>query len=413
MDEIARAMRILYIHQYFRTPSEGGATRSYYLAKGLADAGYEVEVISGGTKRYDLKRMDGFTVHYLPVSYSQDFGFLRRVFAFWDFVRKAKKLILKLPRTDLFYISSTPLTTGWIGLWAKKKFAIPYFFEVRDIWPEAPIQVGAISNPFLIRFLRKQEKRIYENALQLVGLSPGMVNHIRKICPAHPVHLIPNFSNPEIFSPNPKSPELLREYRLDKVLTVAYTGAIGKVNAVNELLDFAAYSMKKEKSWQFLIMGEGSEKQKLMERVKKQGLSRVRFIPFGSKIKVNEVLGISDFAWISFADLPILSTNSPNKFFDALAAGKGIIINHKGWVHSLVKDNRMGLSAFNQNWAKLFRQFEEIESSPEVLKEMQKNSVRISAQFFTHEIAVMRLLHVIDPKKHPLTQDHGAYIRIA
>jgi hypothetical protein len=152
-------MRIFYIHQYFRTPEEGGAVRSYHLAKGLAEAGMQIEVITGGNiKSYDQRWIDGIKVHYLPVDYDQKFGFLKRVWAFLEFVRKAKNLIPKLGRADLLYVTSTPLTTGLIGLWAKKKLAIPYIFEVRDIWPEAPIQVGAIKNPWLIRALKSLEK---------------------------------------------------------------------------------------------------------------------------------------------------------------------------------------------------------------------------------------------------------------
>ena len=121
MAEIAKAMRIFYIHQYFRMPEEGGAVRSYHLAKGLAEAGIQVEVITGGNiKSYDQRWIDGVKVHYLPVEYDQKFGFLKRVWAFLAFVRKAKNLIPKLGRADLLYVTSTPLTTGLIGLWAKK-----------------------------------------------------------------------------------------------------------------------------------------------------------------------------------------------------------------------------------------------------------------------------------------------------
>ncbi|MHA7130724.1 glycosyltransferase family 4 protein [Algoriphagus namhaensis] len=406
-------MRIIYIHQYFKTPAEGGATRSYYLAKGLADAGYDVEVITGGSVHYDLKKMEGFTVHYLPVGYAQRFGFVRRVFAFFSFVYRAKKLIQKLPRPDLFYISSTPLTTGWIGLWAKKRFAVPYIFEVRDIWPEAPIQVGVIRNPLLIRFLRKQEKKIYTHALQLVGLSPGMVNHMRKLCPKKEIHLIPNFSDSEFFAPQKKRKSDLQHFGLSGQLTLAYTGALGKVNAVEELIEFAEFVRDRGKNWQFLIMGEGSEKEKLEASAREKNLDSVHFVPFGSKDEVQRVLSVADFAWISFADLPILSTNSPNKFFDALAAGKGILINHKGWVYRLVKQNRLGLSVLNRDWPRLCAELEELERNPQRLEQFGKNSRTVFEGFFTAEIAVRRLLHVIDPKAHPLTLAHEAYIRIA
>ena len=84
-------MRIIYIHQYFRTPNEGGAVRSYHLAKGLVDAGHEVEMITGGSQTaYDQRWMEGIKVHYLPVSYDQKFGFFKRVLSFLSYIRQAK-----------------------------------------------------------------------------------------------------------------------------------------------------------------------------------------------------------------------------------------------------------------------------------------------------------------------------------
>ena len=247
-------MRIIYIHQYFKTPAEGGAVRSYHLAKGLVDAGHEVEMITAGSNSgYDQRWIEGIKVHYLPVRYEQKFGFFRRVWAFLSYVRQAKKLIKKLPRPDLLYVTSTPLTTGLLGLWAKRRMAIPYIFEVRDLWPQAPIEVGAIKNPIVKRSLESLEKKIYQRAMSLVALSPGIADHLRKVTPSQKIHLIPNFSDLDRFFPMEKSERLLQKYQLTDALTIAYTGALGQVNAVNELLDLAEKAQDKGKSWQFLM----------------------------------------------------------------------------------------------------------------------------------------------------------------
>ena len=86
-------MRIFYIHQYFKTPEEGGAVRSYHLAKGLADAGIQVEVITGGNvKSYDQRWIDGVKVHYLPVSYDQKFWLCEAGLGFFRICQKGQKL---------------------------------------------------------------------------------------------------------------------------------------------------------------------------------------------------------------------------------------------------------------------------------------------------------------------------------
>jgi glycosyltransferase involved in cell wall biosynthesis len=395
-------MRIIYIHQYFKTPEEGGAVRSYYLAKGLVDAGHDVELITtANISNYDQRWIDGIKVHYLPVKYDQKFSYLKRIWAFLDFVKKSKLLVKKLKRPDLLYITSTPLTIGLIGLWAKEKLAIPYIFEVRDLWPKAPIEVGAIRNPLLIKYLQHLEAKIYKNAISLVALSPGIANHLRTISPQCTLHLIPNFSDLEQFQPLPKSDLLLEKYDLKKTFTIAYTGALGKVNAVAELIDLAELAFLQKKNWQFLIMGEGSHREYLEQITQEKGLDNVIFIPFGNKASVNEVFSLADLAWISFAHYPVLKTNSPNKFFDAIAAGKPVIINHKGWVYDLMKANHLGISCLPSKLYKTFVQLEELAENPGQIQDMARNSRRLAESYFSKEIAVARLIHVLDPDANP------------
>ncbi|SHO62028.1 glycosyltransferase involved in cell wall biosynthesis [Algoriphagus zhangzhouensis] len=414
MAQVEQAMKVYYIHQYFKTPEEGGAVRSFHLAKGLVKNGIKVEIITAGNQQgYDQKWIEGFKVHYLPVSYQQEFGFLKRIQAFYSFVKQAKKLIQKLPRPDLLYISSTPLTTGWIGLWAKKKFALPYIFEVRDLWPEAPIQVGAIRQKFLKTYLYGLEKRIYQQALSIVALSPGIASYIRTKVSNLKISIIPNFSDLEQFYPQNKNEKLREELSLKKGLTIAYAGALGKVNAVDELIDLANMAQQQKKNWQFLIMGEGSKKGLLEEKSNRLGLKNLVFVPFGPKEEVNQILGLADFAWISFAHLPVLKTNSPNKFFDALAAGKAIIVNHKGWVHQLVKKNDLGISCLPGKMGNCFSKLEKLESNPEKLARFQQNSRQLAERYFTKEIAVEKLASIIDPSKTPPTQGDEVYILTA
>lgn len=406
-------MKIIYIHQYFRTPEQGGAVRSYHLAKGLVEAGHEVEMITAHNSGfYDQKWIEGVKVHYLSVAYSQHFGFLKRIWSFLMFVRKSKKLLQKLSRPDLLYITSTPLTTGLIGLWAKRKLALPYVFEVRDLWPEAPIQVGAIRNRLAIAYLKKLEKKIYSQSLRLVGLSPGIVRHLQSLVSDKEVALIPNFSDLELFYAKEPDSTLRKSLGLSPGLTIAYTGALGMVNAVDELLDLAEWAQKRGKNWNFLILGEGSHQETLQQDAKQRQLHQVRFLPLQNKKQVNEILNLADFAWISFAHYPVLKTNSPNKFFDALAAGKPILVNHKGWVFDLVKSHELGIAFLPGKWEKAWEKLEELESQPMRIHAMGQRSRQLASFYFSKELAVSRVLEVVESRPK-LTLDSSADIRIA
>lgn len=407
-------MRIIYIHQYFVTPAEGGATRSYHLAKGMIEKGIEVEMITSHNKGYyDLRIIDGIKVHYLPVAYRQQFGFLKRIWAFWGFVKTAKSYIKKLPRPDFFYISSTPLTTGLIGLWAKRKFAIPYIFEVRDLWPDAPIQVGAVKSAVLKKILFSLESRIYRHALKIVALSPGIAENIRSKVPRSAIHIIPNFVDLKTFFPIKKNEKLLHQFGLKNHFTIAYAGAIGKVNAVSELLDLARISQDQGKDYQFVAMGQGSETATLLQQAKKMELKNFFYFPFASKAKVNDLLACADMAFISFSHHPVLKTNSPNKFFDALASGKAILVNHKGWVYDLVKSEKLGVFYPPNKPEIAFEKIEELAQNPKTIRNMQEHSRSLACRYFSKEIAISRLLSVIDEKQYGKLTEDGVYILTA
>ncbi|UJP65987.1 glycosyltransferase family 4 protein [Mongoliitalea daihaiensis] len=402
-------MHIFYIHQYFVTPSQGGATRSYHLAKGMVAKGLMVDMITAHQESfYDFKIIDGIRVHYLPVNYSQTMGFLRRIWAFLRFVVMAKRLIRKLPRPDYLYVTSTPLTTGLIALWAKKKFAIPYIFEVRDLWPDAPIEIGVIQNPLLQNYLWALEKKIYRQALKTVALSPGIANAIRQKVPSAEVHVVPNFADLNIFHPQPKCPKLLQKFGLKDTFTIIYAGAIGKVNALHELLDLAEAT-----PYQFLIMGEGSELPTLQNEARQRRLSNLRFIPFGPKTTVNKVMSCADMACILFERSPIFKTNSPNKFFDALAMGKAILTNQKGWIGELVHNQELGIYHDCTKLERTLQQLEEIAQEPKALKKMQYNSRQLAERYFNAENAVSKILHVIDPDRFTASFNDEVYIRTA
>ncbi|NJO01130.1 MAG: glycosyltransferase family 4 protein [Bacteroidia bacterium] len=153
-------MKVLYIHQYFKTPEEGGSLRSYYLAKALVSVGLEVEMITAhARKKYIYREIDGIRVHYLPVYYDNSLGFWGRIYAFAKFLVLSYRCARKIRDVSLCYASSTPLTVGLVALGLRARFGLPYFFEVRDLWPEAPIQMGVIRNRLLKNLLCYLEKK--------------------------------------------------------------------------------------------------------------------------------------------------------------------------------------------------------------------------------------------------------------
>ena len=116
-------MKILYIHQYFKTPSEAGGTRSYWLAKKLVDSGFNVTLYTTSDNLNEKKVVeivDGIKVVYIRLPYSQKMNISQRLYSFVSFMIKATFFALKEKNIDLIFATSTPLTVGFPALVLKK-----------------------------------------------------------------------------------------------------------------------------------------------------------------------------------------------------------------------------------------------------------------------------------------------------
>jgi len=346
-------MKIIYLHQYFNTNEMPGSTRSFELSKRLVENGHKVYLITSKRDDYQLQKNgwtkeNGIDVYWTPVSYSNKMGFLRRIFSFLLFSIKSLKVTLSI-NADIIYATSTPLTIAIPAIIYSRIKAKPMIFEVRDLWPEIPIAVGAIKSPFT-RFLALYlEKLAYKNSKKIIALSDGMRSGIiKKGYPANKINVITNLSNTRAYEEIDKNKDYgirIHNYYpepLDKL--VIYTGAFGHVNDVNYLIKIAGVLKNINNKIKFIIAGEGVEQQNIYSTSKELGVlnSSVFIIDPLEKSKIPLLYSKASIVSSLFINLEELWNNSANKFFDGLAAGKPIMINYSGWQRSLLEKYNAG-----------------------------------------------------------------------
>lgn len=391
-------MKILFIHQYFKTPEEGGGIRSYYMCKALIAKGHQVVLISShNNKKYLFKEVEGIKVHYLPVFYDNKLGFAGRVFAFIKFLGLSTVKALKIPDVDCVYTSSSPLTVGLTGILLKKTKKVRFIFEVMDLWPEAPIQMGFIRNPVLKKILYLLEKAIYKSSDLVIAASPGMEEGVKRVAPQVPTRMIPNMSDCSYFSPRPKNENLIRKYEVKGKLVCCYTGAVGLSNSLDNLLEIALYLERAAiHDIHFLIAGEGAHLSKLKEMAAHSRLSNVSFLGYLPKDSIREIYNVSNINLIFFSSEKILETNSPNKFFDGLAAGLPAIININGWIKELCEENNCG-KFFNRHKPEDFLKItEELRNTDGMLKMYSKNARKLAETRFNKDIILKEFSEIFD-----------------
>ncbi len=346
-------MKIAYLHQYFRTPSMSGGTRSFEMGRRLAANGHEVHIVTSTQDSTDQKsgwsttQEAGLTVHWLSVPYSNHMRHHQRLNAFLRFAVAAGLHTASLA-PEIVFASSTPLTIAISGVYASKRHRIPMVFEVRDLWPEVPIAVGALRDPVSKWLARQLEQAAYRNAAHIVALSPGMRDGIVATgYPPKSVTIIPNSCDFDLFAVDPEVGRSFRRehaWLQDRPLVV-YAGTLGPINGVEYLVRLAAAVRAYQPEVRFLIVGMGKQYREVESLAARLGVlnTSLYMIPGMSKAEIPAVLSAASIVTSVFVDLKEMWNNSANKFFDALAAGRPIAINYDGWQADLIRETGAGV----------------------------------------------------------------------
>ena len=395
-------MKILYIHQYFVIPSEPGGTRSYWISRELIKNGHQVTMITSTRDKNQERRVtiDGINVIYLYVPYSNKMSILKRLVAFLKFMFLSSWYVIKLEKHNLAIATSTPLTIGFPALVGKIFKGLPYVFEVRDLWPEVPVQMGGVKNKFLIKILYWFERTIYKKSAHVIALSPGMHDGVIKAgTPEKKVTTIPNMSKIDEFWPREKDTKLLAELGLKKdSFKVVYFGTMGQANAIEYIVAAIQY-LKNEKTVEFLFLGGGALENKIKEICKNEDLSAVHFYGKVPMARLSAIVNLCDVSLVTFSNLPILATNSPNKLFDTLSAGKAIIVNSPGWTKTMVEDNNCGYFVDPLNAQNLADRIIHLRDNNELCHEMGKNARILAETTFDKSILCKKFVYTIENLK--------------
>ena len=350
-------MHILYFHQHFSTPRGATGTRSYEMAQKLIKLGHSVTMVCGsynvgatgieknfvnGRREGDV---DGIHVIEFDLSYANSDSFLTRSLQFFKFAYHSVKIALRSDY-DLLFATSTPLTASIPGIFAKTFRGKKFVFEVRDLWPELPKAMGVISNPLILWAMGVLEKVSYAKADACIGLSPGIVEGIRKHSREElPVSMVPNGCDLELFDKAGQSFQFPFQRQAD-TLIACFTGAHGTANGLDSILD-AAQTLKKRQAEniKLVFVGEGKVKAGLKQRAGEQGLDNCVFI---DAIPKNELVGLlheADVGIMPLANVPAFYYGtSPNKFFDYISCGLPVLNNYPGWLAEMIGEYECGIA---------------------------------------------------------------------
>ncbi|HWV39944.1 MAG TPA: glycosyltransferase family 4 protein [Vulgatibacter sp.] len=395
-------MRILYLHQYFKTPSMSGGTRSFELARRLVEHGHDVHIVASdqesNSRSIRRTKESGILVTWIPVRYSNQLAFNKRLLAFAKFAIQSSFQAMRW-NPDVVYATSTPLTIGIPGLLASRRWGVPLVFEVRDLWPEIPIAMGALRNPFTRAAARYLERTIYQNSAHVVALSPGMRDGILAAgVEAERTSVIPNLCNPDFSLIDERQIETLKRGLppLSGRKVVVYAGTFGKANDLSYLILLARKCLELDPSILFLVAGDGMEREEIVSLAHREGVlnSTVYFLGRLPKAQMPSFFQLADVSLALFAPIPELEHNSANKFFDSIATGCPVAINYGGWQADLIRKESLGI-VLDRDVARASRLLVDSLKDRPFLDAARASALRLRHEFSADKAAAS-LMHILE-----------------
>lgn len=350
-------MHILLIHQAFAAIDEPGGTRHHEMALHLAKMGHKVTIIASpvsyltGDAQQERMRwrteQDGgenITILRAYTYRALHKSFVHRVFSFLSFMFSSFLIGLSVKKVDLIWGTSPPIFQG-VTAWAlaRLKWA-KFIFEIRDLWPAFAIAVGVLTHPLLIRLTEWLEGFLYKRADQLMVNSPGFIEHIQGRGGKN-ISLVPNGADAEMFEPDSDGAEFRKAHGLGDKFVALYAGAHGMSNDLDVLLDAAELLLYEETHIQIVLLGDGKEKARLVQRAQDMDLTNLSFIPPVPKEAMGKALAAADACIAILKPVEMYKTVYPNKVFDYLAAGRPIVMAIDGVAREVVEQAQAGIFA--------------------------------------------------------------------
>jgi len=336
-------MNILLINHYAGSPSLGMEYRPYFMAKEWQKHGHNILIVAAShshvrSKQFNMKEnfekhnIEG--VNYLvlnsPAYEGNTFKRLVNIMTFVWRLSKYKEMIVSEFKPDVVIASSTyPF-----DIYPAKKITnisgAKLIFEVHDLWPLSPMELGGYSrwHPFIIS-MQRAENYAYRYADKVISILPNTLEYMVKhgLQPEKFVH-VPNGATIEQWDISREIPDVVSKLinmlkKQDKIL-IGYAGSHGLSNALDSLLD--AMKILEKENVDLLMIGQGPEKEKLVQRTKMLKLQNVHFIPSINRTLIPSLLDKLDILYIGLRKQPVFQFGiSPNKLIDYMMAGKPII----------------------------------------------------------------------------------------
>jgi glycosyltransferase involved in cell wall biosynthesis len=354
-------MKILFFCHYFPPEVNAPASRTYENAKRWVRAGHEVTVITSApnaprgelfagyrNRLRSVEIVDGIRVVRVWTYIAANKGTWRRILNYLSYMIFAFLAAQVEKRPDVMVATSPQFFCGWAGVLTHWFRRWPFVLEIRDIWPESIVTVGAMKKGLATRLLEKMELTMYAAADHIVAVGMGYRdNLLGKGVPAEKVSVVYNGVDLETFRPAAKDAEFLRRFGLEGKKVCGYIGTVGMAHGLEIMLGAAEKS--RDENWVFLIVGDGARCDELRAEAKNKGLDNVVFTGRLAKSEMPAAWASLDACLIHLRKSPLFETVIPSKMFEAMGMAIPILMGVQGEALKIVLESGGGIPVEPEN----------------------------------------------------------------
>ncbi len=396
-------MKILFLSDNFPPEVNAPATRTLEHCKEWVKAGHEVTVITchpnypigkvySGYKNCwkRVEEVEGIKVIRVWTYIASNKGFAKRILDYISFSITSFFAGLFL-KCDIIVATSPQFFTALSGRtlhFFKRK---PWIMEVRDLWPDSIKSVGAMKDGIVLRYFSKEEMWCYRSAKQIVVVTDTFKEVISgRGIPASKISVIKNGANLNLFTPREKPAHLVEKYGMAGKTVLGYVGTIGMAHKIDFLID----CVKELPECVLMIMGDGAEKEAMIEKVKKENVTNVVFIDTVPKEQVPDYVALQDLALVNLRRDPLFTTVIPSKIFETSAMHIPIMLGVDGEARKLVEQYGAGLYYEPENKADFLEKLNIMLSGRQKYEECQAGCDKLARAFDRKKLA-QEMLEII------------------
>ncbi|MCK5146221.1 glycosyltransferase family 4 protein [bacterium] len=399
-------MKILYYSQYFPPEMGAPAARIYEMSKRWVVAGHDVAVMTAfphhpigrlydgyKVKSFDSEIEEGIRVYRNWIYIAANKGKLKRIISYFSYAVSSVFNVFRVSKPDVIIATSPQFLCAISGYCASKIKRVPFILEIRDVWPDSIVAVGAMEEGFIVGILRKIELFLYRKSSHIVVVTHAfkryMVDHG---IPEGKITVITNGVNPNLFFPmeNAPLPEALKNKNGEFVVT--YVGTHGMAHALTTVLNVAK---EFEGRICFVFIGEGAEKSQLLQKKEQENISNVLFIDRIDRAEVPQWIAASDLCLVHLKKTPLFETVIPSKIFEVMGCGKPLLLGTAGESRAIVADAKAGLFFTPEDEAELKVALQHALDNPEEVKKLGKNALEYVKKHYDLSMLARRYENVL------------------